>query len=101
VVSAFLPRRYEAVARVLINPQDANPLGLDPMDALSGNRLTNDIVQQTQVRVLQSDPLAWKVVKQLRLDQRKDFAGKLATPAGGRFRERLDCITREASLAFP
>lgn len=82
VVSALLPRRYEAIARVLVNPQDSNALGLDPMDALAGNGLSNDIVQQTQVRVLQSDPLAWDVVKQLRLDQRKDFAGELATAPG-------------------
>src|SRR5579859_7445858 len=49
-VSALLPRRYEAVARVLVNPQDSNALGLSPMDALAGNGLSNDIVQQTQVR---------------------------------------------------
>ena len=78
-VSALLPRRYEAVARVLVNPQDSNALGLSPMDALAGNGLSNDIVQQTQVRVLQSNPVAWDVIKQLRLDQRKDFAGKLAS----------------------
>jgi len=81
-VSAILPRRYEAVARVLVNPQDSNALGLNPMDALTGNGLSNDIVQQTQVRVLQSNPVAWDVIKQLRLDQRNDFAGKLVTPAG-------------------
>ena len=81
-ISAFLPRRYEAVARVLVNPQDSNALGLDPMEALAGNGLSNDIVQQTQVRVLQSDPLAWSVIRQLRLDQRKDFAGELTTPPG-------------------
>lgn len=79
LISAFLPRRYEAVARVLINPQDTNALGLDPLAALAGTSLSNDIAQQTQVRVLQSDPLAWNVVKQLRLDQRQDFAGRLAT----------------------
>lgn len=78
-VSAFLPRRYEAVARVLVNPQDSNALGLSPMDALAGNGLSNDIVQQTQVRVLQSNPVAWDVIKQLRLDQRKGFPGKLAS----------------------
>jgi succinoglycan biosynthesis transport protein ExoP len=81
-VSAILPRRYEAIARVLVNPQDSNALGLSPMDALSGNGLSNDIVQQTQVRVLQSNPVTWDVIKLLRLDQRDDFAGKLATPAG-------------------
>ena len=81
-VSAFLPRRYEAVSRVLVNPQDSNALGLDPMEALTGNGLSNDIVQQTQVHVLQSDPLAWSVIRQLRLDQRKDFAGELATAPG-------------------
>ena len=78
-LSAVLPSRYEAVARVLVNPQDSNALGLSPMDALAGNGLSNDIVQQTQVRVLQSNPVAWDVIKQLRLDQRKDFAGKLAS----------------------
>jgi polysaccharide biosynthesis transport protein len=81
-VSMLLPRRYEAVARVVVNPQDSNALGLSPMDALSGNGLSNDIVQQTQVRVLQSNPVAWDVIKQLRLDQRRDFAGKLASAPG-------------------
>jgi polysaccharide biosynthesis transport protein len=81
-VSMLLPRRYEAVARVVVNPQDSNALGLSPMDALSGNGLSNDIVQQTQVRVLQSNPVAWDVIKQLRLDQRRDFAGKLVSAPG-------------------
>ena len=65
IVSAFSPRRYEAVARVLVNPQNSNALGLDPMEVAAGAGLSNDIVQQTQERVLQSDPLAWDVIKQL------------------------------------
>jgi capsular exopolysaccharide synthesis family protein len=52
------------------------------MDALSGGALNNDIVQQTQARVLESAPVAWDVIKQLRLDQRNDFAGKWTTPPG-------------------
>jgi polysaccharide biosynthesis transport protein len=81
-VSAVLPRRYESLARVLVNPQDSNALGLSPLDALAGNGLSNDIVQQTQVRVLQSNPVEWDVISQLRLDQRSDFAGKSVTPTG-------------------
>ncbi|MFB3917505.1 MAG: GumC family protein [Terriglobales bacterium] len=82
IISLLLPRRYEAVARVLVNPRDSNALGLDPMDALADSSLGNDIVQQTQVKVLQSDPLAWDVIRQLRLDQRQDFAGKFTTTGG-------------------
>jgi succinoglycan biosynthesis transport protein ExoP len=96
LVSAFLPRRYEAVSRVLVNPQNSNALGLDPMDAISGNGLSNDIAQQTQVRVLQSDPLAWNVITLLRLDQRKDFAGALTTPPGEAF-ERIP-VPRKVGL---
>jgi polysaccharide biosynthesis transport protein len=98
IISALLPRRYEAVARVLVNPQDSNALGLDPIDALAGNGLSNDIVQQTQVRILQSDPLAWNVIKQLRLDQRRDFAGHLAIEPGCAI-EHLPAHTRILLLA--
>ena len=98
VVSAILPRRYEAVARVVVNPQDSNALGLDdPMEMVAGGGLSNDIVQQTQVRVLQADPLAWDVIKQLRLDQRKDFAGKLTTAPGEPI-ERISAFRRVRML---
>ncbi len=85
LISAFMTRRYEAVGQVLVNPQDSNALGIDPLDALGGGGLQNDIVQQTQVQVLQSDPLAWEVIRQLRLDQREDFAGQDVTKAGQSF----------------
>lgn len=97
MVSALLPKRYEAVARVLVNPQDSNALGLDPMEVVAGAGLSNDIVQQTQVRVLQSDPLAWDVIKRLRLDQSNDFAGKLTTARGEAF-ERVSAARKVLML---
>ena len=97
IVSALSPRRYEAVARVLVNPQNSNALGLDPMEVAAGAGLSNDIVQQTQERVLQSDPLAWDVIKQLRLDQRNDFAGKLSSARGEAF-ERVPATRKVRML---
>jgi succinoglycan biosynthesis transport protein ExoP len=72
------PRRYEATTRVVINGENSNPLGIAmadmpiPMQDIS-------LVQETQVRVLQSDTVAWDVIQQLRLDRRREFAQKDAS----------------------
>jgi polysaccharide biosynthesis transport protein len=84
-VSLLMPKRYEAVARAVVNPESSSALNIDAADLISGNGLNNDVVQQTQVRVLQSTPLIWTVIEQLRLDQKAEFAGEYVTPAGEPF----------------
>ncbi len=65
------PRRYEATARVVINPDSAVPLGItgDEMNRAADPAL----MQETQVRIMQSDTVAWDVIRQLRLDENPDF----------------------------
>jgi len=82
------PRRYEATARVVINPENSNPLGI-----ASGEMMNPfgdpSLMQETQVRVMQSDAVAWDVIRQLRLDRNPEFA---ATKAG-EHPEPIEAIT--------
>ena len=65
------PRRYEATARVVVNPDNAKPLGIagDEMNRAADPAL----MQETQVRIMQSDTVAWDVIRQLRLDENPEF----------------------------
>jgi succinoglycan biosynthesis transport protein ExoP len=65
------PRRYEATARVVVNPDTVNPLGMAGDEA---NRVADPaLMQETQVRIMQSDTVAWDVIRQLRLDKNPNF----------------------------
>jgi capsular exopolysaccharide synthesis family protein len=70
--SIMAPRRYEATTRVVINPENSNPLGI----AMGEMNPFGDpsLMQETQVRVMQSDAVAWDVIRQLRLDKNPEFA---------------------------
>lgn len=66
------PRRYEATARVVINPDNSNPLGIAMGEV---NPFADpSLMQETQVRVMQSDAVAWDVIRQLQLDRNPEFA---------------------------
>lgn len=66
------PRRYEATTRIVINPENSNPLGI----AMGEMNPFGDpsLMQETQVRVMQSDAVAWDVIRQLHLDRSPEFA---------------------------
>jgi capsular exopolysaccharide synthesis family protein len=69
------PRRYEATVRVVVNPDSSNPLGIAMGDAMNPF-MDSSLMQETQVKIMQSDTVAWDVIRQLRLDQRKEFASE-------------------------
>ncbi len=69
------PRRYEASVRVVVNPDSGNPLGLD-VGAAMNPFLDPTLMQETQVHIMQSDTVAWDVIRKLRLDKAKEFASK-------------------------
>ena len=77
-------RRYEAKGELQVQKETADALGLESMmgaaegasDALDAN-----ITMQTQAQVLQSDSLALKVIKDLKLEQNPDFRPKFS-PTG-------------------
>ncbi|MDR3774419.1 MAG: polysaccharide biosynthesis tyrosine autokinase [Terracidiphilus sp.] len=95
LVSAFMVPRYDGIVDLNIHPEGSGALDLgDLADIATGaGGLDWDAKVQTQVLIIQSDPLAWDVVSQLRLDQNPvfmrsgslDFLGKCklrVTPAG-------------------
>jgi succinoglycan biosynthesis transport protein ExoP len=74
-VSLFLPKRYEASSRLLLDLEGADDLGLEQMVMPIGLDMNTKL--ETQIRIVQSDTIATSVIKQLGLHRNKGFAGKL------------------------
>src|SRR5437870_8605755 len=89
--SLLLPKRYDASARILLDLEGNDDLGLEQIVMPIGLDLNTKL--QTQIRIVQSDTIAASVIKQLGLHQNKDFAGKSATPTGLNF-DDVDLKTR-------
>jgi capsular exopolysaccharide synthesis family protein len=70
IISLILPTRYEGVGRLTLD-FDSNALQ-DVLAKASG--IDDDVKLQTQVKVLETDSLAWEIIKRLRLDQRPETA---------------------------
>jgi len=67
--------RYEATAQIEVSPAGTNSLGLDELASRVLSPSDPTIQLQSAVTVLQSTTIALEVMKQLRMAQRKDFAG--------------------------
>src|SRR5579859_7676288 len=70
---------YQATARLEI---DAETPQIQSLKDLSENMPIDDTFLQTQVKVLQSDNLAWETIQQLGLAQNPSFAPDTASPNG-------------------
>ena len=68
-----VPKRFDASARLFLDFDDADAFGLEQLP-LTGLDPTTRL--QTQMRILQSDTLAWTVIKQERLYSNRSFAGR-------------------------
>ncbi len=79
-VSLILPERYDASARLLLDLDGNDSLGLEQVLMPIGLDLNTKL--ETQIRILQSNTVAISVIKQLGLHQNKDFAGSRVVPAG-------------------
>jgi capsular exopolysaccharide synthesis family protein len=90
------PRRYEATARLSIDHDSANTLGINSSDPLN---LFGDpmVMQETQVRIMQSDTVAWDVIRRLRLDKNPEFA-KQKTGSQNQSPDEISPIGRVALL---
>jgi succinoglycan biosynthesis transport protein ExoP len=96
IVSLLMPRKYDAVARINLDYENSNSLGLEQLGLPGGTDATTKL--ETQIRIMQSETLAWSVIQQLRLDQQAQFApAKLRSPAGAAF-ERIDDLQRAKLL---
>jgi capsular exopolysaccharide synthesis family protein len=76
IVSAFLPKRYDATARILLDLEGPDGLGLEQAAVPMGLDMTTKL--ETQIKIVQSDTIATSVIKQLGLHRNKSFAGMLA-----------------------
>ena len=89
--------RYEATARIEVSPAGTNSLGLDQMASRVLSPSDPTIQLQSAVTVLQSNTIALAVMKQLKMAERKDFAGPWVQPAGASFAD-LSPEVRDALL---
>ncbi len=74
--------RYEATARIEVSPAGTNSLGLDQMASRVLSPSDPTIQLQSAVTILQSSTIAFAVMKQLNMAERKDFAGPWVQRAG-------------------
>ena len=74
--------RYEATARIEVSPAGTNSMGLDELASRVLGPSDPTIQLQSAVTVLQSKTIALGVMKQLRMAERKDFAGKWTQSPG-------------------
>ncbi|MGB7641237.1 MAG: Wzz/FepE/Etk N-terminal domain-containing protein, partial [Terriglobales bacterium] len=82
-ISLILPKRYDASARLLLDLDGNNGLGLEQAVVSIGSDLNTKL--ETQIRIVQSDAIATGVIEQLNLHQSRDFAGSLAAPPSQSF----------------
>jgi uncharacterized protein involved in exopolysaccharide biosynthesis len=75
IVSLFLPKRYEASSRLLLDLEGSGDLGLEQIVMPMGLDMNTKL--ETQIRIVQSDTIATSVIKQLGLHHNKGFAGEL------------------------
>ena len=94
MVSLLLPKRYDASARILLDLEGPDDLGLE--QAVMPIGLDMNTKLETQIRIVQSDTIATSVIKQLGLHQNRDFAGN-AVLAG---RTSTAWISKSAKLAI-
>jgi polysaccharide biosynthesis transport protein len=73
VASLVLPTRYEGVGRLTVDFESSDPLDLKGL-ARAAAGVDAETKLQTQVNILQTDSLAWDVIKRLRLDQQPETA---------------------------
>jgi len=72
--------RYEATARIEVSPAGTNSMGLDELTSRVLGPSDPTIQLQSAVTVLQSNTIALGVIKQLRMAERRDFAGRWVQP---------------------
>ena len=80
LICAFATRRYMATAELQVGRETEKSLGLQPDSSQEppSDALSDDVILQTQARILQSDTLALKVIDDLSLESTQDFRPKFS-----------------------
>jgi succinoglycan biosynthesis transport protein ExoP len=73
-VSLFLTPKYEAVARIVFNRENADPLGFKDRGGASSEDSDYSVSLDTQVQILESDTLALQAIRELHLDTNSNFS---------------------------
>src|SRR5947208_483846 len=79
--SFVMKPKYEAVARIVFNRENANPLGFKNLGDESLQDDEYSVSLDTQLQVLQSDTLGLQVIQELHLNRRPEFTGRGAAEA--------------------
>src|SRR5438309_683949 len=79
--SFVMKPKYEAVARIGFNRENANPLGFKNLGDESPQDDEYSVSLDTQLQVLQSDTLGLQVIQELHLNRRPEFTGRGAAEA--------------------
>jgi polysaccharide biosynthesis transport protein len=84
LLCVFMTRKYEATARIQVARESSGDLDLSEVksrDNSSADALEDNITLQTQANILQSDTLALRVIRNLKLEDTKDFRQRFS-PVG-------------------
>jgi len=77
-VSLLLKPQYEAVARIVFNRENTDPLGFKDMGRALPEDSDYSVSLDTQVRILESDTLALQAIRELHLDTNANFSDQAA-----------------------
>jgi succinoglycan biosynthesis transport protein ExoP len=99
LVSLLTKPRYEAVARIVFNRENADPLGFKDMAGNPPEDSDYSVSLDTQVRILESDTLALQAIEELHLDSNPSFGGgAVVSPRPTNAPSDLDALRREGLL---
>ena len=76
VASLVMKPKYEAVARIVLNRENTNPLGFKDLGDGMRDDADYTVSLDTQVQILQSETLAENVIRNSHLDQNPAFGGR-------------------------
>ena len=92
--------RYEATARIEVSPVGTNSMGLDELTSRMLSPSDTSIQLQSAVTVLESNTVALAVIQQVKLAERKDFAGRWTQPPGTRVADLSPEVRDKLLLRF-
>jgi polysaccharide biosynthesis transport protein len=81
-VSLLLKPQYEAVARIVFNRENTDPLGFKDVGRALPEDSDYSVSLDTQVRILESDTLALQTIRELHLDTNANFSDQAGAHRG-------------------
>jgi polysaccharide biosynthesis transport protein len=95
----LLKPQYEAVARIVFNRENEDPLGFKNFGGTASEDSDYSVSLDTQVRILESDTLALRAIRELRLDANPNFTKNPSPSDSSGLPPQQDARRRESLLA--